>query len=60
MSSNDYSVGDVIVFEPQSGNFPTGESTRRAEIEAFRGDEIIVRQLQDEFTKRITEDQIVR
>lgn len=53
------SEGDRIRYEPKGGSeFPTGERTRSAEVEAVRGDEIIIRQ-SDGFTDRITEDQIV-
>lgn len=53
------SEGDTIRFKPNGGgSFPTGERTRTAEVEAVRGEEIIVRQ-DDGYTDRITEDQIV-
>lgn len=58
--SKNVSEGDTIRFEPNGGgSFPTGERTRTAEVEAVRGDEIVVRQLDDGYTDRITEDQIV-
>lgn len=55
----DVSEGDQIRFEPKGGSeFPTGERTRTAEVEAVRGDEIIIRQ-PDGFTDRISASQIV-
>lgn len=55
----DVSEGDRITFEPKGGSeFPTGERTRSAEVEAVRGDEIIIRQ-SDGFADRISASQIV-
>ena len=52
--------GDKIHFQPSSGGtFPTGEKARSAEVEGITGDEIIVRQSDDGFTRRISEEQIV-
>ncbi|MFB6186659.1 MAG: hypothetical protein ABEI86_07325 [Halobacteriaceae archaeon] len=54
------SEGDTISYRPSNGGtFPTGEKTRRATIEAIRDDEIIIRQLSDGFTNRISKSQIV-
>lgn len=53
------SDGDKIQYQPANGGeFPTGEQTRSAEVEAVRGDDIIIRQ-SDGFTDRIREEQIV-
>lgn len=51
--------GDKLIYQPKNGGeFPTGEMSRTATVEAIRGEELIVRQ-QDEFTNRIEENQIV-
>lgn len=55
----EFTTGDKIQYEPANGGeFPTGETTRPATIEAIRGDEIIIRQ-PDGFTNRINENQVV-
>lgn len=55
----DVSVGDTIVYKPRNGgSFPTGEEERSAVVEAIRS-EIIIRQINDEFTNRIEKDQVV-
>ena len=52
-------TGDEVTYKPKTGGeFPTGERSRIAKVEAIRGDEIIVKQLRDGFTNRISEDQI--
>lgn len=51
--------GADILYRPKNGGeFPTGESTREATVEAIRGEDIIIRQ-PDGFTQRISEEQIV-
>lgn len=53
------SKGDRIKYQPKSGgNFPTGEKSRVATVEAIRGSEVIVRQA-DDFTNRISPSQIL-
>jgi len=52
-------TGETVLYTPKNGGtFPTGEKTRSAEVEAIRGDEIIIRQ-DDGFTDRISSEQIV-
>ena len=55
----DVSEGDRVRFQPKNGGtFPTGEKTRSGEVEALRGETIIIRQ-PDGFTTRISEEQVV-
>lgn len=54
----DVSAGDIIMYEPKNGVFPTGEEQRSAFVETVQN-EIIIRQTDDGFTNRIEEDQVV-
>lgn len=58
MCMADISAGDIILYEPKSGVFPTGEKQRTAFVEKVQN-EIIIRQTDDEFTNRIEEDRVV-
>lgn len=52
--------GMRVQFTPKNGGeFPTGERSRLGEVEAITDDELVIRQLEDDYTKRITERQIV-
>jgi hypothetical protein len=52
------SAGDIVVYEPKIGVFPTGEKERRAFVENVK-DNIIIRQSRDDFTNRIEKNQVV-
>lgn len=52
------SVGDIVLYEPQDGVFPTGEEVRRGVVEDVVAEEIVVREFENNFTDRITEEQI--
>ena len=58
MCMTDISAGDIVLYEPENDVFPTGEERRSAIVEAVRS-EIIIRQIDDRFTNRIKEDQVV-
>lgn len=56
----DLRTGETVQFTPKENEqFPTGESTRMAVVENITDDEIVIRQLDDGFTRRITEDQVL-
>lgn len=57
---NDVRTGETVKFEPKKNEqFPTGESSRMAVVEDVLEDELVVRQFDDGFTKRITDKQII-
>lgn len=51
--------GDTVQFTPKNGGeFPTGETTRLAVVEKLKNDEVIIRQLRDDFTDRVSYDRV--
>ena len=56
----DLRTGETVQFRPKENKqFPTGESTRMAVVEHITDNEIVIRQLDDGFTRRIVEDQVL-
>lgn len=57
---NDVRTGETVKFTPKKNEqFPTGEESRMAVVEDVLENELVVRQLDDGFTRRITDKQII-
>lgn len=60
-STEEVELGETVQFQPKSGGqFPTGESTRRAKVESIQEDTVILRQTEDGFIKRVEPSQILK
>lgn len=55
-----FTVGQKVAFAPKNGGeFPTGEKVRTGTVETITDNELVVRQKEDGFARRISPSQVL-